>query len=326
MKTFSVAAALAGLAAMAVLVAVFGAEAVARSLLALGWAGFAAICGIQLALIAVMGVAWRGLAPERAAFWVFPWARLVRDAGSEVLPLSPVGGSVLGARAAMLAGVSGSIAAASTIADLTLELLAKLAYTALGLVWLVHLRPGSPFAWPVVLGLAAACVVTAGFVLAQRRGALVADWLAVRLGRGWAERTAAGAAALQASLERVYRLRGGLWRGFALHLACWIGGAGEAWIALQLIDAPLPVGSVLVVESLVYAVRTVAVVVPNAVGVQEGAYIVVGAAFGLSPQTALALSLIKRARDLAIGLPAIGVWQAVESGRFWRRAALRRKP
>ncbi|HEY1259883.1 MAG TPA: lysylphosphatidylglycerol synthase domain-containing protein, partial [Stellaceae bacterium] len=251
---------------------------------------------------------------------------LVRDAGSEVLPLSPVGGSVLGARAAMLAGVSGSIAAASTIADLTLELLAKLAFTALGLVWLVHLRPGSPFAWPVVLGLAAACVVTAGFVLAQRRGALVADWLAVRLGRGWAERTAAGAAALQASLERVYRLRGGLWRGFALHLACWIGGAGEAWIALQLIDAPLPVGSVLVVESLVYAVRTVAVVVPNAVGVQEGAYIVVGAAFGLSPQTALALSLIKRARDLAIGLPAIGVWQAVESGRFWRRAALRRKP
>jgi hypothetical protein len=33
----------------------------------------------------------------------------------------------------------------------------------------------------------------------------------------------------------------------------------------------------------------------------------------------LALSLLKRARDLAIGLPTIGVWQALEGGRLWRR-------
>ena len=34
---------------------------------------------------------------------------------------------------------------------------------------------------------------------------------------------------------------------------------------------------------------------------------------------ALALSLLKRARDLVIGLPAIGIWQAVEGNRLWRR-------
>jgi hypothetical protein len=34
---------------------------------------------------------------------------------------------------------------------------------------------------------------------------------------------------------------------------------------------------------------------------------------------ALALSLMKRARDLAIGLPALGLWQAIEGGRLWRR-------
>jgi hypothetical protein len=33
---------------------------------------------------------------------------------------------------------------------------------------------------------------------------------------------------------------------------------------------------------------------------------------------ALALSLLKRARDLAIGLPTLGAFQAVESGRLWR--------
>jgi hypothetical protein len=81
-----------------------------------------------------------------------------------------------------------------------------------------------------------------------------------------------------------------------------------------------------VLESLLYAVRTVAVVIPNAVGIQEGAYVLIGAGFGLTPQTALAVSLVKRARDLAIGLPALGAWQIVESGRLWRRRKITRVP
>ena len=77
------------------------------------------------------------------------------------------------------------------------------------------------------------------------------------------------------------------------------------------------------IESLLYAIRTVAFAIPNAVGVQEGAYILLGSAFGLTPEMAIALSLLKRARDLAIGLPALGAWQALEGGRLWRRFAPR---
>jgi uncharacterized membrane protein YbhN (UPF0104 family) len=106
-----------------------------------------------------------------------------------------------------------------------------------------------------------------------------------------------------------------------LHLACWIASAAEVWLALRLAGEPLPWGAVLAIESLLYAIRTAAFVVPQAVGVQEGAYLVLGAAFGLTPEMALALSLLKRARDLVIGLPAIGVWQAIESNRLWRRRA-----
>jgi hypothetical protein len=53
--------------------------------------------------------------------------------------------------------------------------------------------------------------------------------------------------------------------------------------------------------------------------VQEGAYVMLGGLFGLPPDTALALSLLKRARDLAIGIPALATWQALESGKAWRR-------
>jgi uncharacterized membrane protein YbhN (UPF0104 family) len=110
-----------------------------------------------------------------------------------------------------------------------------------------------------------------------------------------------------------------LWGGFVLHFACWILSAVEVWIALRLAGAPLGFSTVLVIESLLYAIRTVAFAIPNAVGVQEGAYVLIGAAFGLTPEMALAISLLKRARDLTIGLPALGTWQLAEGGRLWRR-------
>src|SRR6266478_5068569 len=98
-----------------------------------------------------------------------------------------------------------------------------------------------------------------------------------------------------------------------------IAATAEAWLALQFAGAPFGWGAVLVVEGLVYAVRSVAFAVPNAIGVQEGAYIILGESFGLTPEMALALSLLKRARDLVIGLPALAAWQLLESSRLWRR-------
>jgi glycosyltransferase 2 family protein len=318
MKAVPILALLAGLAVTATLVAVFGAGAVVHSFLAIGWRGFFLICLIHLGLIAVMGIAWRGLVPH-APVRTFLAARIVREAGSEVLPLSPIGGCVLGARVVMLGGIAGSIAAASTIVDLTLEFFGKLAYTALGLVSLLTLRPGSPIAAPLSAGLAAASLAAIGFVAAQRRGFNLFDRLARRLGHGWAARTALGTVALREALKRSYSRKTGLWIGFFLHLFCWIAATLEAWIALRLLGSGLPFKTVLVIESLLYAVRTFAVVIPNAVGLQEGAYVLIGAGFGLTPQTALVVSLIKRARDLAIGLPAVGAWQFVEGGRLWRR-------
>jgi putative membrane protein len=312
-------AAVAGLAAIGALVAHFGVGAVTGSLIAIGWSGFLAVCFVHLALIAVTGVAWGALLPG-TRLWVPIWGRLVRDAGSDVLPLSQVGGYVLGARALICAGVAGTAAAASTIVDVTLELFAQLAYTALALCWLVYLKPDAPVAVPVTAGLAIAGFLAAAFLTVQRRAFGTVDRLARMLGRGWADRTAAGAASLHAALAEIYRLRARIRLSFVLHLACWITSTVEAWLALFFAGAPLGFMTVLVIESLLYAARSVAFAVPNAVGVQEAAYILLGASFGLTPEMALALSLLKRARDLTIGLPALAAWQLVESGRLWRRA------
>src|SRR4029079_2304301 len=137
MKALPIVAVILGVTAMAALVAYFGADAVMNSLLAVGAGGFIAVCLIHLALTALMGLAWRALLPGAPSGRVM-WARLVRDSGSEALPLSQVGGYVLGVRALALAGVPATLGAASTIVDVTLEFIAQLVYTALGLALLVQ--------------------------------------------------------------------------------------------------------------------------------------------------------------------------------------------
>src|SRR6185295_5966987 len=120
---------------------------------------------------------------------------------SEVLPVSQMGGCLLGARAVTLAGVSGTVAAATTMVDLTLEFVAKLAYMAIGLIILLDLRPGVPVALPVVTGLGVTGLFAVAFVVVQRHGFGLFDRFAQVLGRGWAERSAAGAAAVHAALS-----------------------------------------------------------------------------------------------------------------------------
>jgi hypothetical protein len=82
---------------------------------------------------------------------------------------------------------------------------------------------------------------------------------------------------------------------------------------------PIGLAEAVALESLMHALRGVAFMVPWSVGVQEGGYVVVGALFGIGPEAALALSLVKRARDLILGVPALLAWQLVEGRRLAAR-------
>jgi hypothetical protein len=64
-----------------------------------------------------------------------------------------------------------------------------------------------------------------------------------------------------------------------------------------------------VIESLIQAVSSAAFFVPGALGVQEGGFILIGGALGLSPPTSLALAGARRIRDLLIFLPGLLAWQ-----------------
>lgn len=309
-----------GLAAATALIAWFGAGAIAATLFAVGAGGFFLICGFHLCLIAVNGIAWHALIldspPSR---WpVFVWARLVRTAAGDVLPLSQLGGPAAGIRLALLHNVPGPIAAASVIVDVALEFITQLVYAMLGLLLLVTRRPGATVVLPVAAWLIVAAGLCAGFIVAQRRGRRWLERLSPRIARHFSASMPATIEGITAAIERIYASQRRLALAGSLHVIEWLATGVEAWITLRLMNVPVSLASATGIEGLLYAVRSAAFMVPVAAGVQEGGYLLVGAAFGLAPDQALALSLLKRARDVALGVPALVGWQFLESGQWWR--------
>jgi len=67
------------------------------------------------------------------------------------------------------------------------------------------------------------------------------------------------------------------------------------------------------------AARSAGFVVPGALGVQEAGFIVVCDLFGIPPDAAIALSMLKRARELVVGVPGLIAWQWSEGKRLLRQ-------
>src|SRR5207253_861642 len=130
-----------------------------------------------------------------------------------------------------------------------------------------------------------------GFVVFQRNGIQVAEYLISHIAKPWAHNLAGLPGMVQQQIREIYRRRRALWLAGGMHFIAWLASCLQAWIALHFMGINMDLASVLAIESLLYAVRSIAFAVPNAVGVQEAAYVLLGAAFQLPPEAALALSL-----------------------------------
>jgi glycosyltransferase 2 family protein len=312
---------LAGLAAATALVAWFDAGAILTTLAAIGWGGFFLVCAFHFCLIAVNGVAWHALTlDQRTGRWpIFVWARLVRTAAAEVLPLSQLGGPAAGIRLAILHDVPAAVAAASVIVDVAIEFLTQLVYAVIGILLLITARPAANLLLPAAAWLVVAGGLCLAFVLVQRRGSRLLERFEPLIARHFSNALPGKIESITAALARIHAERGRLAFAALLHLLEWLATGAEAWLALWLMGVHVSFVAATGIEALLYAVRSAAFMVPMAAGVQEGGYLVVGAAFGLPPDQALALSLLKRGRDVALGLPALLGWQALEGGQWWRR-------
>ncbi len=278
----------------------------------IGIAGFVGYCAITLVILCVLGTSHALLAGLPDQLPTFIWSRATREAATDVLPFSQFGGIVVGARSLVARGIRQSLVYASLVADQTSELAAQLVYTVYGvgalLLVLRHAATGQALMGPALLGLGASTAIIIAFAVAQRP--LLA--FAARIAAAILPAASAGLATMPDELAAIYRRRRPLVASFLLHLVAWIGAGAGAWVALVLIGAAIPLQSVIIIEGVIFTIRTAAFLVPGAVGLQEGAYVLIGPLFGLPAEAALALSLLKRGRDLAIGVPVMIAWQIAE--------------
>ncbi|HVZ07364.1 lysylphosphatidylglycerol synthase domain-containing protein [Rhodopila sp.] len=318
MKRLSIALALIGVLGALFLLSYFGFDNVVSAAGRIGWGEFALIVVWQLVLFVILGLAWDAILPRRVPgrAWIAIWGRMVRDAATNCLPFSQVGGFVFGARAVTLHGVPWHTATASTVVDITAEFLAQIAFTALGLGILLARAPNSALAMPLEIGIGLAVLAAFAFVWLQKGAAPLFARLASRIARNRLGDAQDRMETLQAEMALIYGHTGKLALGFMLHLIGWIGTGVAGWIAYRALGVPIAFDSALAIEALLAAIAALSFLVPVNAGVQEAGYAGLGAIFGVPAELSLAVSLIRRARDIVVGVPILLLWQYAEVRRL----------
>ncbi len=256
-----------------------------------------------------------GQRPGLGYLW---WATTVREAVDRLLPVASVGGAVVGVRLLGWRAVAAAPAAASIIVEIVLTIIALYLFSALGLLLLMQAQVGGQVSERLLLALLLALPVPAVLVLILRYGSVFARlqrWFGPLLGLGAASDAAA-------SLD--HELRATMRRGWTL---CGVGGlqcvamisaSFEIWFALRLFGQPVGIGTAIILESLIQALRHLAFIVPAGLGVQEAGFVLFGHALGVGSEMALAVSMAKRMREVLCGVPPLLSWQWLEARRLRR--------
>ena len=210
------------------------------------------------------------------------------------------------------------------LVDLTTELVAQVVFSLGGVgLFLLTVTAGADATRlrPLIFGgTMVMLAVIAAFFVAQRTGLQLAGRIAASVLPGAADATQA----LIEQLRMIYARRSAVALAFGYNLLAWTASAVGAWIGLRLMGVPAAFWTVMMVESLIFTVRSVAFFIPGALGVQEAGYLLLAPVAHIAPDALLALSLVKRARDLAIGVPTLLCWQAIELRSVVADKAVRR--
>jgi putative membrane protein len=219
-------------------------------------------------------------------------------------------------------GMSMRDAAAGVTVSTTLQTLAQIIFALLGMTLLgAHASQASEHSVRTALLLASSVLAfcLAGFYLMQRRGLFgrLMRALARFAGKRDWSRVMSQADAIDSAVQDAYGRTGRVAASFFLSLVGWLIGTAEVYVILQLLRFPVGWSDALMLESLGQAIRAAGFAIPGSLGVQEGGYLLLAPLVGLPPETALALSLAKRAREVLLGVPGLLYLHLSERG--WRR-------
>jgi hypothetical protein len=100
-----------------------------------------------------------------------------------------------------------------------------------------------------------------------------------------------------------------------LQFAGWIGSGLWLWAVLAVLGVSPGLWQAVAIQALVEGLRSAALLVPASVGIQEAGYAVLAPVFGFPAEIGIAVSLLRRGRDVVVALPVILIWQVIEGRR-----------
>lgn len=327
MKFGVVVSTLTGLGVLIALLVYNDAAAVFGTVARVGW-GLALVVVLRGGILVLAGIAWaklvRPFAPLKLRVYIL--LRWIRESINVLLPVAQVGGDLMGGRLLTFWGMSSGLAGASIFADLLIQLATQLVFTLVGFVVFALTISDSRTIHYVAGGLTLSVAALSGFYLFQRAGLLrIFERMCMYAARRWPS-LAIGEEAwnLHENVQAIYGQKRALLASFAFHQAAWFLGVVEIRIALDSIGLDPGWGECLVLESIGQAVRSADFAVPGVLGVQEGGFLVIGGLYGIRPEVSLALSLVKRVPDLALGIPGLLRWLSLEAERSTRTRTIPR--
>lgn len=301
-----------GVALLAILLATHGVGAVREIVAQVGWQALLVVAAhLPVTFLATVG--WQVLLPpDRRPPLAFLFrVRLIKEAVNALLPVAQVGGDVVRAKLSVRNGLTLAEATASCVVDVLAGTVGLVLFVLTSLVVAMATLHDPRLA---EAGLALVAIV-AGVVLGaflfhkaglhRRLGKLSQRWtaLAGRVGE------------LGEAFRGIGRQRSNLFASWAWHMAAWIAGAFETYVSMWALGLNPSLLQALIVEGLAQTAKVVGFAIPGALGVQEGGYLLLGGALGLTPDQALALSLLRRLRELVLGVIGLILWRTTKSPR-----------
>ena len=314
--------AFAGAALFTLLLIREGAPQVGKAIASAGWAILAVIAFHLCVPVFLDALAWWVLFPknDRPPLRKIFWMRWIGESVSTLVPSAAVGGDIVRARLAAIKGAPLPVAAGTVLVDLTLGVFTQAAFTILGVALLVQATGQKNLVGPTIIGTLIGVAAVGGFYFVQRLGMF--RFLARMIAKlanspEWQPLVQSGQT-LDQTVRTLYARRRGVIACCAWTMLSLILNSGEIWIALRALNLNATVLNAIILQSTVLTVRNVGFAVPSGLGVQEGGYVLIGSLLGIDGTNALALSLIARVRELALGVPGLLTWQLIEGRRLLR--------
>lgn len=262
---------------------------------------------------------WRvvffGTSGQRVKFWDLYLIRLAGEAVNGVTPFVDIGGEFLKVTlAAKRFGLERRVVLATVVVERVALLATEVTFWYLGLAGALILIPEVRHARVAWIAAGAIFVpLVAALYWVSHKGFFATFYGLVKR---WMKRSEALTQELEVKIQDVdgritqfyTREPGRNAATLVLHLVGWAAGGIETWVMFRCVGVEVTVWEGIMIEALFQLLKTVSFFIPGNLGAQEAGLAFFGNWFGYAGPAGVAVSLLKRVRQLLWTGVGFGIW------------------